>query len=209
LQSKYYLPPKVGSYLRRLELDYELAGEHKRLEIIRAARASVIEAVIIDNWNGGTFEHDLRLYLPEDVLRKIRISEQRQIASAICSDLNNCADEIESESFRAVYLTLNDEADAEYQRAFQVAQRAQIKLEALNVWKPGLIRLFVSHRDGYKAQATSLANALETYGVSCFVAHDQIAATKEWRREILNGLETMEVMLVFLTDDFGESTWTN
>lgn len=30
---------------------------------------------------------------------------------------------------------------------------------------------------------------------------------KEWRHEILRGLETMEVFLVYLTDDFVESLW--
>jgi hypothetical protein len=30
-----------------------------------------------------------------------------------------------------------------------------------------------------------------------------------WQREIEKGLETMEVMLAFLTDDFHESAWTN
>ena len=34
------------------------------------------------------------------------------------------------------------------------------------------------------------------------VAHDTIAPMTEWRLEIMRGLETMEVMLVFLTDDF-------
>jgi TIR domain len=79
----------------------------------------------------------------------------------------------------------------------------------LSIWRPGLVRLFISHRDSHKRQATSLADALEPLGISSFVAHETIEPTKEWRREIMNGLETMEIMLVFLTDDFQESPWTN
>jgi hypothetical protein len=82
-----------------LELEYELSGEKKQLEIIRAARAFVIEAVVIDNWNGGTFEHDLRMYLPESVLKQIRIAEQKKIASTICADLNNCADDVDNGNY--------------------------------------------------------------------------------------------------------------
>ena len=32
---------------------------------------------------------------------------------------------------------------------------------------------------------------------------------KTWQLEIEKGLETMEVMLAFVTDDFHNSTWTN
>jgi len=39
------------------------------------------------------------------------------------------------------------------------------------------------------------------------VAHDTIQPMSEWRSEILKGLQTMEVMLIFLTDDFQESMW--
>ncbi len=54
-----------------------------------------------------------------------------------------------------------------------------------------------------------LAEALEPFGVSTFVAHDSIKPMKEWQKEILNGLMTMEVMVVLLTDGLHESVWTN
>jgi hypothetical protein len=57
--------------------------------------------------------------------------------------------------------------------------------------------------------AHSLADALEPYGVSSFVAHDAIKPMKEWQEEILKGMITMEVMLVLLTDEFHDSEWTN
>ena len=72
-----------------------------------------------------------------------------------------------------------------------------------------MIRLFISHRDEHKAMAKELASALEGYGVSCFVAHDSIQPMSVWQMEILKGLESMEVLLAFITDDFQESVWTN
>jgi hypothetical protein len=69
--------------------------------------------------------------------------------------------------------------------------------------------LFISHRDSRKAEAKFLASTLEGYGISAFVAHDTIEPMTTWQAEILKGLETMEIMLAFITDDFHESTWSN
>jgi hypothetical protein len=69
--------------------------------------------------------------------------------------------------------------------------------------------MFITHRDTHKRAAKCLAIALEPHGISAFVAHDTIKPMEDWKKEILKGLETMEVMLVFLTDDFHGSTWTN
>lgn len=92
-------------------------------------------------------------------------------------------------------------------RAERVRQGRQQRI--LTIWKPRHLRLFITHRDEYKRQANRLARALEEYGVSAFVAHETIGAMEDWKKEILKGLETMEVMLAFLTDDFDRSTFCN
>ena len=81
--------------------------------------------------------------------------------------------------------------------------------DSLSIWKPEMVRLFISHRDEYKKEANELAKALEDYGISSFVAHDKIKPMTEWQEEILKGLETMEIMLAFVTSDFHKSVWTN
>ena len=87
--------------------------------------------------------------------------------------------------------------------------RAQTNPNTLNIWKTGYLRLFISHKDTFKREAGLLADELSHFGISAFVAHDKIEPTKDWQEEILKGLETMEVMLAFVTDDFHESTWTD
>ena len=77
------------------------------------------------------------------------------------------------------------------------------------IWKPGMVKLFISHRDTHKGKANELARALEPYGLSSFVAHDTIEPMTQWQAEIRKGLETMDIMLAFVTDDFHESPWTN
>jgi hypothetical protein len=69
--------------------------------------------------------------------------------------------------------------------------------------------LFISHKDSHKIEAKSLADSLEEYGVSTFVAHDNIEPMSTWQGEIEKALATMEIMLAFVTDDFHDGFWTN
>ncbi|MGD9784642.1 MAG: toll/interleukin-1 receptor domain-containing protein [Hyphomicrobiaceae bacterium] len=87
-------------------------------------------------------------------------------------------------------------------------KRPRIDPNKLSIWAPGQLRLFISHRDEYRGQATELAQSLKPFGISSFVAHYSIEAMSQWQRAIVEGLETMEVALAFITDDFYESVWT-
>lgn len=88
-------------------------------------------------------------------------------------------------------------------------EQSQPSDKASHIWKEGLIRLFISHRDKYKREARELAEELEGYGIWSFVAHDSIEPMKQWQTEIMHGLQTMEAMLAFVTDDFEKSVFCN
>ena len=77
------------------------------------------------------------------------------------------------------------------------------------IWKPACARVFLSHKDEYKSQATNLKERLEKYGISCFVAHKDIQPTKEWMQEIENALVSMDVLVALMTEDFHDSDWTD
>lgn len=208
-ESKYYLPAKTISYLKRLRAEYATSGKNLLAEILSTGRMLVVEETYSDNWNGGTCAHDVKIFLSLDVLRKIRIREQTNISNEILQDLKECAKNIDNESFREVVFELENEDDYEYQKSMPLSQKPQLNANTLTIWKPGHIRLFVSHRDTHKVAAKDLADELEGYGITAFVAHDTIEPMTTWQLEILKGLDTMEVMLAFVTDDFHESTWTN
>ena len=142
-------------------------------------------------------------------MQSIDLDSQRQICEAICRDLCKCCESVDNEFIRNVHLELADETDLEYQAAFAFSARPYLDPTNVAFWKKGYLRVFISHRDRHKAYAKELGNALEGYGVSSFVAHDTIEPMTFWQHEIMKGLETMEVMLAFLTDDFHESEWTN
>lgn len=210
---KYYLPARVPGYLQRLHIQYSRDGKNSLRDLIAASRSSVIEETDSSSWDGGTYGHDVQLFIPIEVLSKINISEQGTVAESICEDLNKLGQSTPNEFFRAVRLEVNHENDPDLQRANPVlsgpAPGPTYDPDSLPIWKPGMVRLFISHRDIYKSQANELAHALEQYGISSFVAHDTIEPMTQWQAEIRKGLETMEIMLAFVTDDFHESVWTN
>ncbi|MBI2411427.1 MAG: toll/interleukin-1 receptor domain-containing protein [Candidatus Kerfeldbacteria bacterium] len=88
---------------------------------------------------------------------------------------------------------------------------AEIKLDTSDVsfWKPGHFKLFVSHLSRFKEAVSLLQASLYKYGISCFVAHEDIKPTKEWMTEIEKALFTMDGMIAVLTDGFSDSAWTD
>lgn len=201
------LPSRVPGYLLRLWHQYRRTAPPLH-DLIASSRVLVVEETDYDNWDGGQHGHDVRLYVPLEVLAKIDIDDQLSAAEEIRDDLRKLAQSVRGEFIATVHLETAEDADSDYRRATPFTGRPQISPDNLDIWKPGLIRVFISHRDGRKAEAHILAEALEPYGYSCFVAHDTIPANEEWRRVIVSGLETMEIMVVFLTDDFQDSIWT-
>lgn len=209
MKTAHFLPSKIGAYLRRLDIEYARSGNDQLLRVIHAARYLVNEGTEYDNWNGGTYGHDLMLFLPSEVLGTMDFDQQAEIGRALEADLQRCATAIENEHIRAVHIELADESDPDFQQAVAFANRTQPDPDRVPFWTPGYLRLFISHRDVHKVAAKQLAMALEGYGVSAFVAHDTIQPMTTWQNEILKGLSTMEVMLTFITDDFHDSVWTN
>ena len=81
--------------------------------------------------------------------------------------------------------------------------------ELNRLWEPDYFRVFLSHKAEYKKETAKLKYFLLNYGITCFVAHDDIEPTKEWQDEIEKALFSMDAMVALLTDDFHESNWTD
>lgn len=69
-------------------------------------------------------------------------------------------------------------------------------------------RLFISHISTHKDKATRLKTCLELYGISGFVAHEDIHPTLEWQDEIERALHAMDAFLAIHTPGFSQSLWT-
>ena len=203
------LPRRLSTYRLRLHAHYAKVGNNLLRDVIGNSSAYVIEETTYDNWDGGTYGHDVQLFLLMEELSKVDIDDIDTVARNICDDLNKISRSVQNEFFANIHLELYDEDDENCQRAKPLHSRPDRDVDSLSIWKRGMVRLFISHRDQHKAKANELAEALEPYGISSFVAHDSIQPTTVWQTEIIRGLETMEIMLAFVTDDLHDSIWTN
>lgn len=84
-----------------------------------------------------------------------------------------------------------------------------ITLGASTYWLTDHFRVFVSHVHSVKTKAHALKECLRSYGVSAFVAHDDIKVSAKWRDEILKSLYSMDACVAILTKDFTASKWTD
>jgi hypothetical protein len=71
-----------------------------------------------------------------------------------------------------------------------------------------LFRLFISHISKEKIKATRLKECLAPYGVTGFVAHEDIHPTLEWQDEITRALFHMDAFIAMHTPGFSASVWT-
>lgn len=76
-------------------------------------------------------------------------------------------------------------------------------------WLIDHFRVFISHVHTARFQAGNLRYALQRFGISAFVAHDDIDTSDEWQEEILRSLMSMDAFVAILTPDFNSSRWTD
>ena len=76
-------------------------------------------------------------------------------------------------------------------------------------WRKGMFRLFVSHLSSKKAFAAELQAALLPYGITAFVAHNDIEPTLEWQGQIELALATADSLVALLHPSFHASNWTD
>lgn len=76
-------------------------------------------------------------------------------------------------------------------------------------WKPRMFRLFISHLSSERKYSAQLQEALLPFGVSAFVAHQDIEPTLEWQSQIEAALATADSLVALLHPAFHDSKWTD
>jgi serine/threonine protein kinase len=89
-----------------------------------------------------------------------------------------------------------------YHRVF-----AEAKIASADFWKEGYLKLFVSHLSNNKKRMSAMKSNLSNWGISAFIAHEDIEPSREWMNEIEIGLQTMEVLAAVVEPGFKESDW--
>ena len=74
-------------------------------------------------------------------------------------------------------------------------------------WQEGQLRVFVSHLTAHREQASNLQTAMSRYGMSGFVAHNDIHPTSEWLIEVETALATCDLLVALIHPNFIHSAW--
>jgi len=74
-------------------------------------------------------------------------------------------------------------------------------------WKDGYLKMFISHLSKNKITMSQLKEHLDSWGISAFVAHEDIEVSREWQTEIESGLATMDVLIAVIEGGFKDSNW--
>ncbi|MCW4015286.1 MAG: toll/interleukin-1 receptor domain-containing protein [Candidatus Bathyarchaeota archaeon] len=78
---------------------------------------------------------------------------------------------------------------------------------SVDEYELGKILVFVSYSNDDKILAGRIKLILEGYGLSVFLAHDDIPPLCDWQMEISKNLKKCDVFLPILTHSFCESEW--
>lgn len=207
---RFELPGKVEHYLGILSKVYKREGKNLKLSIIVNARINVIEGAFHDNWNGGIDGHSVILAVPQDLFLSV-LDNRAQLESEICKDINKLHTP-ESEHIADVTFEMLPQAETDWRLesgAIENPRRTIAPERSTRIWGDSGFRVFLSHKSEVKKQTASLKESLKPYGIASFVAHEDIAPTKEWQNELGAALESMDAFVALLTEKFHESLWTD
>lgn len=76
-------------------------------------------------------------------------------------------------------------------------------------WVDGMLRVFLSHLATERQFAAKLQLALFSYGMTTFVAHNDIEPASEWQTQIELALNTCDTLIALLHPGFHASKWTD
>lgn len=151
-----------------------------------------------DNWNGGIDFYNILINIPVDFFGQLR-------KSGIVEEIEKTIDGFYSDAMRG-----GDES-LRINKVFLKPQAEKVSVFGDNsddsMWRPGLYRLFISHLSKYKVAASNLKQCLQSYGIDCFVAHEDITPSKEWQIEIEKALFTMDALCAIVVPGFINSRW--
>lgn len=208
----FELPKKIEHYLAALSKLYANDGSKKLQEILVNAQIRVHEdwGSSSSNWNNDTFAHAVYLVIPESLYLGT-VKGKDKIQSQIKDDINTLHN-IQNEYVAAVFLEMKVVEDQDWRKESGLllsGERIVLPDAVKRIWGDAGYKVFLSHKSEVKKEVATLKEELKLYGISSFVAHEDIHPTKEWQIEIENALDSMDAFVALLTDDFHNSLWTD
>lgn len=176
----------------------ELVKDDPMLEKIFVLNRVSSEWFNHDNWNGGIDFYTVNIKVPVNIYKQITGDNREQ-------DLENTV-------MQAFHDSMKDVNSIDVQGVSIIPYKEDnddniVNENAVKYWTPGYFRMFISHVSSHKQSAAILKLALADYGISGFVAHEDIEPTIEWQEEIIAALRSMDALCAILTEEFNGSKW--
>jgi nucleoside 2-deoxyribosyltransferase len=205
------LPKQIERHLAALSKLYAQDGNRQFQEIIVNARPRMHEEwTAIDDFNSTSYGHALYLNIPEALFLKA-VKTKDDIQRKIEKNLNSLHN-AHNEFIAAVFLEMEvpDDHDWRQESGLLIDGTRIVEPDAAKrIWGEGGYRVFLSHKSEMKVQTSELKERLKVFGVSAFVAHEDIHPTQAWQDEIENALASMDAFVAVMTENFHESDWTD
>ncbi len=208
--SQFELPKTIDRHLAALSKLYAHESKRQLQEIIVNAQTRVHEEWSRDNWNGGTYGHALYLVLPQPLFLSA-VKQKSSIQTQIKEDLNKIHN-VQNEFIEEVFMEMEAGEDHEWRRdsgLLLTSKRTVTPDATKRIWGDKGFRVFLSHKSEVKKKTADLKGQLSLFGVSCFVAHEDIHPTKAWQDEIENALASMDGFVALMSEKFHDSLWTD
>ncbi len=202
MSGKHEFPSMLKRFIKRLVSEYSNNDMQSIATVLSESNCEMRLETSYDNWDGGQYGHDVVFLVPDRLMGLIPLDKQNEIQARIAQDLNKASSSLKTEFIEDVHFEYTDDDNDQTDQP--------IDEHTINrLWEPNTLKLFISHRDTSKSHVHELASLLERFGISSFVAHDSIEPDQEWQKEIEKAIQSMDVMLAFITDGFFDSAWTN
>lgn len=192
---------ELTQLLSLLKRKVQLKGLTRESQVVSTATAELIQEGY-DNWNGGQYYYTLYLDVSIEILVEIE-SQLEEVESTLLEEAKSVRRGASNEHISEVKIRPAAEAAVP---GIPLSE-ANVREVSASLWAPNTFRIFISHVSAKKSAAHALRQALLEFGISAFVAHDDIEPTKEWQDTIETALRTMDALTALISDGFIESKW--
>lgn len=197
------LDGNIGRIVDFIGVRLQNEGAEELLSLWRQAEFSYYELESYGRYEG----HVLNAIIPARLYHSIGLKRLKMQKS-----LKAFGDEafaaFDRDYLEEVKIVPRAEDDSSWRLGFEAPVQI-IEAEASRLWKPDMLRLFVSHRSNVKKPLAQVKQELLGYGVDCFLAHEEIRKTKKWRDMIMQGLLSCHAVLAVGTEGYAGSPWCN
>jgi hypothetical protein len=203
----FQLPKNIDRLLATLSKTYEREEEWELQNII------VNSTVQVDaGWSyDGSHGHAISFFLPEQ-LYHFGLREKASIEEKIKDHLNHLQ-RFPNEHVWQVTVGIDISADGDWREnsgMLVTAKRTVPPSAEKRIWVgENTFRVFLSHISEFKSHTAVVKDRLRVFGISSFVAHEDIEPELKWQNEIELALASMHAFVALVTPGFHESKWTD